>query len=402
MRYHSDWIAAYLDYTRHSEAPTDFHYWTAIACIAGAIRRKAYIDMAYFRWFPNFYVLFVAPPGIVSKSTTADIGMSLLRRVPGIHFGPSAVTWQSFVTSLSHSREDFPGPDGSFTPMCAVTMVASELGTLFQPGDTAIVNLLTELWDCRDDPFKKQTKKDGDEIVENPWINLVGCTTPSWIAENFGSYFVEGGFASRVLFVYAEHKRQLVAYPGQRLDGFKALGSDRLTHDLEQISALSGAFVLTPDAFEWGEEWYARHHASDNPLRLDPRFGGYFARKQAHLHKTAMVLSLARGDSLIISKEDLQAANTALTALEPNMMAVFGKMNNDKAAEQMALVLTEVRRAGTVSRQDLYRDLMCSMGYGAFQECINGLQATGLVELEQRGSLIHLRYVDRVERKLTS
>jgi Protein of unknown function (DUF3987) len=399
-RHYKDWIAAYLSYTQHSEAPDQFHYWSAVAAIAGAIRRKASLDMGLFRWFPNFYLCFVAPPGVVSKSTTADIGMSLLRRVPGIRFGPNAVTWPALVTALSESREDYPRSDGTFEPMCAVTVVASELGTLLQAGDTAMINLLTDLWDGRDDPFKKMTKKDGEEIIENPWINLVGCTTPAWIAETFNSYFIGGGFASRTLFVYAEHKRQLVAYPAQRMDDGRRDEANRLAEDLEQISLLSGSFVLTPAAVEWGTQWYLRHNASDNPLRLDARFGGYFARKQTHLHKTAMVLSLARSNSLAITPSDLAAADKAISALEPNMLAVFGEMNKEKIAEQMATVLGFIRRRGQVSRQELYSEFMTSMGFATFTECLNGITGSGLVGLEQIGAEVFLRYNPKIERRL--
>jgi hypothetical protein len=48
--------------------------------LAGALRRRVWLDQAYFRWHPNFYIVLVAPPGIVSKSTTAGVGMSLAQK----------------------------------------------------------------------------------------------------------------------------------------------------------------------------------------------------------------------------------------------------------------------------------------------------------------------------------
>jgi len=90
MRLSNNWIQSYLEYSSLSEAPENFHFWTAVSCIAGALRRRVWIDQGYFQWTPNFYIIFTAPPGIVSKSTTASIGMRLLREVPGIQFGPDA------------------------------------------------------------------------------------------------------------------------------------------------------------------------------------------------------------------------------------------------------------------------------------------------------------------------
>jgi hypothetical protein len=59
-----DWLSAYVDYASYSEAPKRMHFWCGVAAIAGALRRRTWIDMSYFRWYPNFYIIIVAPPGI--------------------------------------------------------------------------------------------------------------------------------------------------------------------------------------------------------------------------------------------------------------------------------------------------------------------------------------------------
>ena len=73
------------------------------------------------------YIIFVAPAGIVSKSTTANIGMDLLRQVEGIKFGPDAVTWQALVNELQEAKELFLLADGGETYhiMSALTCVCS-------------------------------------------------------------------------------------------------------------------------------------------------------------------------------------------------------------------------------------------------------------------------------------
>ncbi|MEM5734298.1 hypothetical protein AAEI00_21825, partial [Shewanella algae] len=74
----------------------------------GALRRKVWIPQGYFNWYCNMYIVMVAPPGIVAKSTTTNIAMQLLRRVPGIKFGPDIVTWQALVTAFADANESFP------------------------------------------------------------------------------------------------------------------------------------------------------------------------------------------------------------------------------------------------------------------------------------------------------
>lgn len=392
QRNFKDWIEAYVEYTAASEAPESFHRWTAIATIAGALRRRVRLDMGHFRWFPNFYLCFVAPPGIVSKSTTADIGMGLLRQVPGIRFGPNTVTWQALVSAFANGREDYPLADGTFMPMSALTLVASELGTFLQPGDKAIINLLTELWDGRDTPFLKQTKKDGEEVIVNPWVNLVACTTPSWIADNFDDYFITGGFASRILFVYADHKRQLVAYPESRLSPEHKRLERHLVADLTTISELSGTFELGNAAREWGIAWYEKHFEGSSKIREDKRFGGYFARKQTHLHKTAMVLSAARSNSLRIAEYDLTVANGWVTELEEQMLEVFQGMNREKITDFMGMILGTIRESGRISRDSLYKVYMTQLGYTTFADCLNGLLQANLIRVNANGDAVTISY----------
>ena len=68
-----NWQEAYLEYAQHSEAPALMHFWTSVSCIAACLQRRCWIDMGYFRWYPNHYIVFVAPPGIVSKLSLIHI-----------------------------------------------------------------------------------------------------------------------------------------------------------------------------------------------------------------------------------------------------------------------------------------------------------------------------------------
>jgi hypothetical protein len=395
-----DWIDAYLGYTAASEAPEAFHRWTAIATIAGALRRQVHLNMGLFKWYPNFFICFVSPPGIVSKTTTMDLGMNLLARVPGIRFGPSIVTWQALHMAFSQAREDYPDGTGGFIPMSALTIASSEFGNLIQPGDKAIMNLLTDLWDGRRQSTK-MTKKDGEETIANPWAQLIACTTPSWIADNFDHYFIGGGFASRTLFVYADHKRRLVPYPDLELSPAHIALGDQLVSDLEIISSTVGEYRLSNSARMWGSQWYERHNTGDNRLREDPRFAGYFARKQTHLHKTAMVLAASRGSDLVIHGRDLRRAHEWITQLESDMLESFAGMNREKVTDQMAIVLGAIRDHRRIARDDLYRILITQMGYTTFVECLTGLAQGGMISLRQEAQSIIISYeAGNVERNL--
>lgn len=321
-----NWLEAYLDYASYSEAPRRMHFWCGVSAIAACLRRKVWIDEGYFRWYPNHYIIFVAPPGIVSKSTTVQIAMNLLHKVSGINFGPDVMTWPALVESFAKSSETFDY-NGSVITQSALTLESSELGNFFDPSNRELIDLMVSLWDCKQGAFKKITKGAGSDTVLDPWINLIACTTPAWIAGYFPDYVIGGGFTSRCLFIYTEHKEKYVAYPHLSIPSDLAAKAERLTYDLTYMSnRLIGPYRLSPEALEFGKDWYVAHYQDPHDGLDEDRFGGYLARKQTHIHKLAMILAASQRDELVITPTDLKTANHMLTDLEPDMPKVFAKI----------------------------------------------------------------------------
>lgn len=354
MRNYPDWLTAYVDYASFSEAPRRMHFWSGVSAIAGALRRRVWLDMAYFKWTPCFYIVLVAPPGIVSKSTTAAISMDLLRRVPGINFGPQVVTWPALVTAFAEANESFEYA-GEWHAQCALTLESSEFGNLVNPQDREMIDLLVSLWDSKQGGFKKVTKSSGVDIVENPWINLIACTTPAWIAGNFPEYVIGGGFTSRCLFIYGEKKDRLVPYPHLAVPkGMKAAG-DALVADLERISQICGPYEMSPEAIEWGKIWYETHYAA-LPVHLeDERFSGYLARKQTHIHKLALVLAASARDERVVTMEDLITSNQMVTDLEADMPEVFSKIGRTNQSVQAERFVKFIARRKVVAYAEAYQ-----------------------------------------------
>lgn len=398
-RLHEDWLRAYLEYTKHSEAPDKFHFWAGVSAIAGALRRKVWLDMGYFQWTPNFYVVFVAPPGVVQKSTTSGIAMQLLKEVPDVNFGPDSLTWQSLIRNMSEIKEEaYIHNEGIYIPMSCVTIAASEFGTFLNPQNTEMVDVLVDLWDGKTGAWKKTTNTQGDDIIENPWINLIAGTTPSWIAGNMPDYMIGGGFTSRCVFVYGERKRHLCAYPMDHVPSDFEARKARLITDLKRIANLSGPFTLTAEAKEWGTRWYEEHH-QNVPVHLNnERFGGYLARKQTHIHKLAMVLSAAKRDNLVINKDDLEASNAIVTALERDMPRVFDKIGNNENTKYTKLILETIKNHRVIAMSELYKQLMSRIPWKEFEPAMAGLISSRQIVRTQRGQEIYLLTPEELER----
>lgn len=395
-RKNANWISAFLEYASYGEAPLKTLFWTGVSTIAGALRRKVWIDQKYFQWTPCFYIIIVAPPGIISKSTTANIGMNLLREVPGINFGPDAITWQALVQHMGEIGESFyMNLTDTYHPMSAITIASDELGNFLDPSDNGMMNSLISLWDGKQGGFSKVTKHSGSDSIENPWINLIGCTTPSWIKENFPESMIGGGFTSRCIFVFADRKRQLIAYPSLVVPKDFHEVREGLISDLEQIASMAGEYTLSPEAIEYGIKWY-EDLWGNRPKHLDDeRFGGYVARKQTHIHKLAMVLAAAESSELVISRETLEKAAAFVTALEEDMPKVFNAIGMNNTTRGMADLVQLVRSRQKITQTDLYRMLFSKMSAKEFQEALASAVAAGHVQLVQHEGAVFVQPIHR-------
>jgi hypothetical protein len=372
-----------MQYASYGEAPRHFYFWAGVAAIAGALQRKVWIDQAYFKWYPNFFIVLVAPPGIVSKSTTSGTAMSLLRRVPNVRFGPEVVTWQSLLGSFEQCRETFQMGELMYE-QAALTIESSEFGNLMDTSDKKMIDAFVTLWDGRN--LRKETKGSGNDEVVNPFFNLIACTTPTWIAENFPEYMIGGGLISRMVFVYADKKAKLVAYPGQTVPANLQQYEAALLADLTHIyKNLRGEYVLTEGAYKWGEQWYEDHQRERPPHLDDERFGGYLARKQTHIHKLAIVLAASAGDAMEITEEHLVLASGMVSDLEPDMDRVFARIGKSTTSASADRLIGYVQKRGEAPYLEVYRyvhSLFPSMR--DYEDVLAGCVRAGFVKLQAK------------------
>jgi len=387
-RHHPNWLEAYRQYTSATEAPEDFHFWTGVATIAGALRRCVWIDEKVFLWTPNFYIVLVGPPGVATKSTTLDLGMRLLEAVPEIAFGPPSATWQALTQTLAEAKMtvQWSDSDGEIhqSAACPITVAAPELGTFLKIGAEGFIDVLTDLWDGKHSTraWTHKTKTTGEVNIESPWINLLGCTTPSWIQENVRQDMIGGGFFSRVLFVYGSQKRMLIPYPSMAV---KAADFDRLRGtliaDLTDISQMRGPFTFTPEAREWGIEWYFQHWSKIPSHMVSSRYEGYRARKQTHIHKLAMILSAAERSDRVIEPHHLIEAERFLNRAESAMQFVYESVGVVDEAKRIREIVTLLTNYSTtypdgIVANELFKLLQKNMSQKEFKDAVaSGIEA---------------------------
>jgi len=389
-----------MEYNSFNEAPKIFHFWSAVSTIAGALRRRVWFDMEYFKWTPNFYIIFVAPPGIATKSVSLGIGERLLCEIPGIKFGPNALTCQALPMALQAASEGVE-IEGEIHQMSCLSFFSSELGVLLNPQDRQMVDVLVDFWDGKSGVWQKLTKSQGRDDVVNPWLNLIAATTPAWLADSLPKAMIDGGLMSRCIFVYADAKRQLVPYPKGTITKEARDLWPLLVQDLAVIATMGGEYRLSPEAYEYGVNWYTEHY---NQMReradLAGQFGGYMTRKQGHLHKLAMVLAASESNSLIIQRHHLEDAVQMLAVVEKGLPFVFSKMNTAPEQEVTLEILEYCRRRGRIRQTPLYQFFLSRIKYDDFTKAISGLAAAGHIKMTQVGNEIFIEAVSEAQSKV--
>ena len=383
-----DFLTEFMSNAEWGEAPPYFYFWVGVATVACALRRRVWLDMGTFIWYPNLYTLLVAPPGIVQKSSTSDLGMRLLREIPGIHQGPTTLSWQSLYDAFLEVGDEFQISPTETRTQFPLYINSPEFGITLNPKDTEMIDQLVHIWDGAE--MKKRTRKDGELKIPTPCLNMIACTTPSWIAENVPQYLIGGGLTSRMLFVYGEKKVRYVAYPQDVIPPDYKERQQRLIRDLERISQLIGGFTLTEEAKIWGKEWYENFHTNEAPKIDKTLLGGYIARKQTLVHKIAMVLSASQGNSLTITRQLLERATKLITELEASMPLVYSKIGMSEDANAVLEVVAFLERNnGSAAFSVLFRYMHKRFPrVDEFSDILLGMVEAGYISVDRSTRLV--------------
>lgn len=324
------WLDAYLAYTAESESPEEYHLWTGISVIAGALKRQVFFDMGYFLLYPNMYVVLVGPPGRCKKSTAMRMGRDILKGIPGQKFTADSTTREKLIINLSQAHKDGAS---------AMTAHSTEFATMLTSSGMDMVVFLTDIFDCPP-VWEHDTKSGGKNTIKGPFLNLLGATTPDWISRAMPLDTIGVGLTSRIIFVHQDTPRE--ADPIPRLTPAQKALVPLLTADLVAITSMSGEFLLSEGADDHYRTWYKKRLNNPNPTG-DPRLSGYFERKPMHLLKLSMIVAASKRDGLVIEDTDMTDAMRIMEKIEGRMTKVFigvGKnpLHADKEAVLSALI----------------------------------------------------------------
>ena len=374
-----DWLDNYITFNANSEPPLLFHTWVGISVIASVLQRKCSLPWGTITFYPNLYIVLVAPSGRARKGIAMGPGFDFLDDI-GVKLAAEAVTREALIRELKTSSATVVHSDGSCEFHSSLTIFSQELIVFLGYQNHQLMSDLTDWYDCRR-RWTYRTKNMGTDDIIGVWVNLIGATTPELIQSNMSLEAIGGGLTSRMIFVF-EQKRGKIAPVPFLTQKEKDLREDLLL-DLEKILMLQGEFTVTDNFLEYWIKWYTDQ--SDSRPFEDDRFSGYFERRPTHVMKLSMVMCASRCDDLIMHRRDLMKAIDILERTEVKMPMTFSGVGKSSNADVINKVMAEVGRQKECTFAHLmgmfYRDVDKFM----LENILQSLEAMNFVKVVFKG-----------------
>lgn len=330
----SSWIATYLKYTENTESPELFHIWSAVSAISGALGHNVCLKRGLFTLYPNHYVILVSESAKCRKSTAIELAiLDFLDKIPDANVLSGTLTAAGLTDQLQLANEvtvEAVKNNLSGDASGRAFVLASELTySLHDESERKrILEYFTDLYGGKK-KVDDITRGAGRKTIHKACLNLGGATTPKGVAEIVSKSLVGMGIIGRVIWVFANKARKKVAWPEKTAE--MDLLEEKLMHDLRAIARLKGHFTVSQEAADFYQNWYENDLPNPDEASQDYE-KEYLARKQTHLLKLAMVLSIDESNELAITIDHFKKAMRILEFTEVEMWKAFDLVGSDSQA----------------------------------------------------------------------
>jgi hypothetical protein len=352
----ANWILNYSEAVeKMSESPMAFNLWSALAVVGATMKKRTFVHRGMYKIYPNQYIVLVAPPGI-GKGLAIHPALSFAKgcNPPLVNFMSDRITAPKIIERLAAGFPSTSIVGGAIVQglEASACLQATELAVFLGSSDW-MTQFLCDAWDRGE--YEYDTKNKGTNIVTGMCVSLIGACVPEFVQSinRDRSTAINGGFTARTIFVFAREKSKSIVWPHGFDDPRMATLKANLEHDLHQIAKLNGEFMFDKMAKVKFERFYSAIKIEED----DTEVVAHFKNRQAvHVMKTAMCLSAATRDDLVL---DEYCVDTSIKLTEQVMSTLditFRGVGESPLAEATARIQTYIERKAICSRSEILRD----------------------------------------------
>jgi hypothetical protein len=186
---------------------------------------------------------------------------------------------------------------------------------------------LTAFYDCPA-TWSRKIKKDPFPLtLQNVCLNILACSTFTFLNELVSEANIQSGFASRILYVVGRDEdvtgdaKFQQGRTDEQKEAYKKF-REALTQDLVEISKMVGPMVAAPEMAPAWEAWIKKHKTFVRSLPSE-NLQSVLARTNTSVIKISMLLSAAESNERIIKLSHFEKAVELVEAVNKNVPGIF-------------------------------------------------------------------------------
>lgn len=372
----TNFLADWTLYNQGTEAPDEYFLWSGLATMASIVGRKVWLPWGRYVFYPNLYVVLLGPPGN-GKTSAMSEAKKLIRFLNDIPYAAECQTKEALVKEWATYERTFKWKDETklFTPY---SIFVTELSHFLGPNSGHMIDFLTTAYD--QDYYDTKTKNKGNDIINGPCINLLGCTTPDWVTTYLRGDIISGGFTRRAIFINEYEADKRIAFP-QRTNT-QTLAWGRLVNFANRLKLACGEFEWSESGKRFATNWY-----ENLKLPSDPTIRGFYRTKHLQVFKVAQLVALSTSQDLVITEEVLQITLAMFERMERNLPRVFQGMGRNELNSVSTKLLDILKMANGIMPEKQVSAVM-------WKE-VNGQELFNIItQLEKTEQVVRLRKKD--------
>jgi hypothetical protein len=347
----ANWLTSYLDFVSETESPVCYHTWCGVSALCSTLKRNVWMKRDYL-FFPNQYVILVGPPA-VGKGAAINPMRDLVKKANTVNYLPDRWTAERIIEKLSigFTTPSITTQNGvirsTLTQDASATIISTELPVFLGSSDW-MLPFLCEMWDRGS--YDYHTKLKGNHTVDNLCTSLIGGCVPDYIryVNKDSSGIVTGGFASRCIYVYADKPAKELPWPVSKVGSQLELD---LVDDLKTIAMTNGEMQWSATAKSTYTKYY--HDCGQNGKFEQAVVAHFKARARVHVLKTAIALSVAESDALVLEETHLNDAIKMVEQVQNDLDRTFRFVGSNRELEATQNIMAYLEYKGEASLQEI-------------------------------------------------
>jgi hypothetical protein len=268
---------------------------------------------------------------------------------------------------------------------CSITVFAEEATVLIK--EREFVDSLNALYNTLDDlAFRHTTKHSGEDVVMNPFLNLLGGTTPQKLSETLREDILEGGFSSRAFLVWSDTPRPRVPASKLPLSSVQLEARERLIKRLQKVAQVYGAIKMPKDVLDYHDAWYLK----DGEKRPSLRMSGFCDRKFTHTLKLAILHSVSLRDNLVLTVDDVDFGIKLVEMVEPLQEYCLRGVGRNVLNVHAEQLLDKIRKVKRIKMAQLVADTYFNVNERELTEILTTLVKMGHLKQMVEGGVLYV------------